>query len=106
MEFLHDHEEHEHECTETHVGHADACHMALYHDEHAEECEDHSHLTEQHQDCTLCDMTVAQVWLFKDQSDLSPVSTFANDSDEYSYSSNHASTHIRLAGDRGPPAFS
>ena len=103
VEFAHEHDS-EIECSETHVGNVDQCHLAIHHRGEVEACEDHSHLIEHPQECTLCDMLVAQIWLFKPQSDLTEDSVFFKDSFDQNYFCSCISGSVKLDEIRGPPS--
>jgi len=103
VEFAHEHDS-EIECSETHVGNVDQCHLAIHHHGEVEACEDHSHLIEHPQECTLCDMLVAQIWLFKPQSDLTEDSVFFKDSFDQNYFCSCISGSVKLDEIRGPPS--
>ncbi len=52
---------HEHDHSELHSLEAetDACHRAIYHGETSQNCEHKSHVSEQSEDCSLCDVALS-----------------------------------------------
>lgn len=60
-ETFHDHSEAP-ICHDDHVHESvDSCHWSIHHG--VEKCSDHDHISEDHHECDLCDLTIVSTWL-------------------------------------------